>query len=119
MISSKGQGSATERSRNIFGRHIPVTRHSGSGKWYALIGDVAREKLGLDGCERVDILNVRCGPLLAGSLRTEPGYFPAYHMNKGNWISILLDGTVPPEQIAPLLEMSYDFAGKLPQKKRK
>ena len=98
--------------------NFAVLRHGVSGKWYALIADVPKNKLGLDGHERADILNVRCGPLLAGSPRTEPGYLPAYHMNKGNWISILLDGTVSPDQIAPLLEMSYDYAGGTPRKKR-
>lgn len=37
------------------------------------------------------------------------GFFPAYHMNKENWISILLDGTVSADEIKPLLELSYQL----------
>ena len=28
--------------------------------------------------------------MLIGSLRGQKGYFPAYHMNKEKWISVLL-----------------------------
>ena len=38
----------------------------------------------------------------------QPGFLPAYHMNKQNWISIILDGSVPDDKIFPLLELSYD-----------
>ena len=84
-----------------------VLRRADSGKWYALIADVPRAKLGLDGEGRVDILNVKCDSRMIGSLLSEPGFRPAYHMSRGNWVTILLDGTVKPEQIFPLLEMSY------------
>jgi len=85
-----------------------VFRHPGSKKWFGIIMDVRSNRLGLDGEEPVDILNVKCGPILAGSLLTETGFFPAYHMNKSNWVTILLNNTVPDGQITPLLELSYD-----------
>ena len=84
-----------------------VLRRADSGKWYALIADVPRGKLGLDGEGRVDILNVKCDSRMIGSLLSEPGFRPAYHMSRSNWITVLLDGTVKPEQIFPLLEISY------------
>lgn len=84
-----------------------VFRHPGSKKWFGIIMNVQSGKLGLDGNEPVDILNVKCGPILVGSLLTEHGFLPSYHMNKTNWITILLNDTVPDEQIIPLLELSY------------
>jgi len=45
---------------------------------------------------------------MVGSLLAQDGFFPAYHMSKGTWVSVILDGTVPDEQIFPLLELSYD-----------
>ena len=42
-----------------------------------------------------------------GALRTQNGFLPAYHMHKGHWISILLDGTVEKDRIFPLLDMSF------------
>lgn len=85
-----------------------VFRHPGSKKWFGIIMNVLSSKLGLEGNESVDILNVKCGPILVGSLLTEQGFLPSYHMNKTNWITILLNDTVPDEQIIPLLELSYD-----------
>ena len=86
-----------------------VFRHLGSGKWFGLIMNVEKKRLHLTGDEAVDVLNVKCDPILIGSLRREPGFLPAYHMNKDSWISILLDGTVPDDRIMPLLDMSYDL----------
>jgi len=84
-----------------------VLRHADTRKWYALFMDVPKEKLGLFGDETVDILNIKCDPLLSGSLCMGKGFLPAYHMHRGSWITILLDGTVPTKDIFPLLDMSY------------
>ena len=70
--------------------------------------DVPRSKLGLDGDDRVDILNVKLDdPLMADELIRQPGYMKGYHISRGNWISIILDGTVSPDEICSLLEVSY------------
>lgn len=94
-----------------------VFRHPGSKKWFAIIMDVSPDRLGLSGDAAVDVMNVKCGTLLVGSLLQEEGFLPAYHMNKEHWVSILLDGSVPNEKIFPLLEMSYDSVA--PKRRRK
>lgn len=86
-----------------------VLRHSSSQKWYAVIMDVPKVKLGLNGEEKVDVLEIKCTPLMSGSLLLENGILPAYHMKKGNWISVLLDGSVNKEHGFALLQMSYDM----------
>ena len=89
-----------------------VFRHYGNRKWFALIMDIPRSKIGLDGAETIDILDVRCNSVLIGSLLQEDGFYPAYHMNKGSWITIALDDRVEPEKIKWLLDMSFETAGK-------
>ncbi|WAG58171.1 MmcQ/YjbR family DNA-binding protein (plasmid) [Clostridium estertheticum] len=74
-----------------------------------MISNVSRKKLQLDGDEIVDILNVKCDPILIGSLCTQDGFLPAYHMNRLNWISILLDGSVDIDTIYFLLDMSFEL----------
>ena len=86
-----------------------VLRHSGSAKWFAVFLEFPGTRLGLERPESVDILDVKCGPLLAGSLLGVPGILPAYHMNKSNWVTLLLDGSLPEEEIIRLLELSYDL----------
>ena len=86
-----------------------VLRHPNNHKWYAVLMDVAKNKLGLSGDENVDILVIKCGPILLGSLLLNKGFLPAYHMNKSNWVTVLLDGSVAGKEIAELLEISYDM----------
>lgn len=89
-----------------------VLRHADTRKWYALFMDVPQEKLGLSGGGYVDILNIKCDPVMSGFLRMSKGFLPAYHMHRDSWITILLDGTVPAKDIFPLLDMSYELTGK-------
>lgn len=93
-----------------------VLRHPGNGKWFGALIDLPREKLGLAGEGWVDLLNVRLEPELAADLRQEPGFLPGYHMNKKNWLSILLDGTVEEERILELLDISYRLVGRQKRK---
>ena len=69
-----------------------VFRHADNRKWFALTMNVPYRTLGMAKEGRADILNVKCDPILIGSLRGKSGFLPAYHMNKDNWITILLDG---------------------------
>ncbi len=69
-------------------------------------------KVGLEGEGMVDILDVKCDPILIGSLLHERGFRPAYHMNKANWITILLDGSLPEDQVFDLLHLSFELTRK-------
>lgn len=85
-----------------------IVRHQDNQKWYGLIMNIPRSRLGLEGEEIVDVLNVKLGDaLLCDLLVQQDGYYPGYHLNKGDWISILLDGTVPVKEIQDLLDRSY------------
>ena len=73
-----------------------VFRHKDNKKWYGLVMNIPRSRLGLSGEDYVDVLNVKLDdPLLRDLLIQQDGYFPGYHISRGNWISILLDGSVP------------------------
>ncbi len=86
-----------------------VLRYKSNSKWYAVIMDIPKQKLGLSGEEKVDILVVKCDPIMIGSLLQNKGYLPAYHMNKDRWITILLNGLVPKDEIFNLLTLSFDL----------
>ena len=85
-----------------------VLRHQ-NGKWYAVIMNVERSKLGLDGDGTVEIIDVKCDPEMTGMIIQTYGFLPGYHMNKQHWITILLDGTVGESKILDFLDMSYDL----------
>ena len=84
-----------------------VFRHPANRKWFALAMNIPARRLGLPSDARIDIVNLKCDPILIVSLRGAPGFFPAYHMRKDSWITAALDGTVPEEQLKLLLDMSY------------
>jgi predicted DNA-binding protein (MmcQ/YjbR family) len=85
-----------------------VFRHADNEKWFALIMDVPGNRLGLAGDERVDILNVKVADAFFADLLTgQPGVFRGYHMGRGNWVSVLLDETVPFDEICGLIDESY------------
>ena len=88
-----------------------VFRHTGNRKWFALMMEVPRDKLGLAGTEKLDIVNFKCDSILIA------GIFPAYHMNKASWITVALDGSVPAETIELLLDVSYGLTKPKPRRK--
>ena len=88
--------------------HYQVFRHCNNQKWFALIMDVPKNKLGLQGADILDVVNFKCDPILIGSLLGEDGFFPAYHMSKANWITVALNDSVPDEKVKMLLDMSYE-----------
>lgn len=85
-----------------------VLRHK-NGKWYAIIMNIEKSRLGMEGNERIDIIDVKCNPDMVGLLTQTFGFLPGYHMNKKNWITMLLDGSVSEAKILDFLDMSYDL----------
>ena len=85
-----------------------VFRHSDNGKWFGFVLKIPRNKLGMDGNEDVEILSLKLSdPLLADFLVQQNGYFRGYPSDRGNWISILLDGSVPLEDVCKWLDESF------------
>ena len=68
-----------------------VLRHTSNRKWYALVMRISRQKLGMDRDEMVDVVNLKLPLEMYGSFDAADGVYPAYHMNKVHWISVVLD----------------------------
>lgn len=85
-----------------------VFRNPNNQKWYGLIMSINKKKL--DGENReVEILNVKLAKEKIDSLVKKKGFYPAYHMNKKNWITLLLDDTLSDEEVMECLEESYQY----------
>lgn len=96
-----------------------VFRHIGNRKWFAIVMRVKRSSLGLNGEELIDIVNFKCDKVMVGSALGNNGFYPAYHMNKENWITVALDERVPDEQLRMLVDMSYELTRKKFRRKNK
>ncbi|MBQ8954263.1 MAG: MmcQ/YjbR family DNA-binding protein [Clostridia bacterium] len=96
-----------------------VFRHEDNQKLFAMVMDVERNRLGLPGSGVVDVLNVKLrDPLLADLLVQQEGYTRGYHIGRGSWVSVLLDGTVPFEDICRWLDESYLATASTAQRKK-
>ncbi len=86
-----------------------VLRHADNGRWYCVVLNVPKNRLGLTGHGEVDIIDIKCRPELIGALRQNAGFLPAYHMNKEHWLTIVLDGSVPAREIYTLIDLSFEL----------
>lgn len=84
-----------------------VLRHADNRKWFALLMKVSRRKFGFDSDETVDAVNLKLQVEMFGSFGKADGVYPAYHMNKLHWISVLLSDATD-ETIAFLTGVSYE-----------
>lgn len=89
-----------------------VFRRSDTKKWYAALLTVGKDKLGLNTTEPVEILDIRINRESLESLLKIKGMYPAYHMNKKSWITIILDGSVRTDEIFNMIKTSYALAKK-------
>lgn len=86
-----------------------VFRHAENRKWFGVVMEVERAKLGLAGSGKVRLLDVKTGPLLGGSYLGQPGIVRAWHMNKTHWLGVLLDGSAPERTVRELVDLSFSL----------
>lgn len=89
--------------------HFGVFRNSKSGKWFGLIMNVDKSKIIHSSSGRIEILNVKLDNHVEEYIK-EKGIYPAYHMSKKSWVSIILDDTLSDEEIMNLVDTSYKLA---------
>ena len=88
-----------------------VLRHADNRKWYAIVMRVSRRKFGFDNDEVIDVINLKLPTEMFGSFGADEGVYPAYHMNKLHWISVLLPDA-PDETVKFLINVSFEATGK-------
>ena len=112
MTRSELDGIIRERygvsGERLFAKYpgFSVYRHTIGRKWFAVIMELPGEKFGKFG-KRINVVNLKVDPHLCDLLRMARGFFPAYHMNKQNWITAEIDEHTDTEQLLGLLSMSY------------
>lgn len=84
-----------------------VLRHGDNRKWYAIVMRVSRQKFGFDSDEVIDVVNLKLPTEMFGSFGASDGVYPAYHMNKLHWISVLLPDA-PDDILQFLLNVSFE-----------
>ena len=87
-----------------------VLRHEGNQKWYAVLMKISWDKLekGREGQMEAVNLKHNC----VADLLSQKGIYPAFHMNKRYWISVVLDDTLSDEEVLGLMEKSWNLTTK-------
>lgn len=82
-------------------------------KWYALFLDIEYNKLQKDSSisDKVKIVNLKYNSEEIPKLQHR-NIFPAYHMNKKHWISVVLDENIDLDYMKELLGISYNLVDK-------
>lgn len=90
----------------------PFDDGSGSAQAWTVMRHRANKKSFAFIYERGGFLNVnlKCEPMQADFLRSVyPSVIPAYHMNKVHWNSVILDGSIPKEDVFAWIGQSYEL----------
>ena len=89
-----------------------VWRRKDTTKWYGALLTVSKRKLGMKADETVEIIDLRIAPENMDALIDHKLYFPGWHMNKKNWYTVILDGSVSLEELHGRIDESYLLAMK-------
>ncbi|MGE5432173.1 MAG: MmcQ/YjbR family DNA-binding protein [Syntrophomonadaceae bacterium] len=76
-----------------------------------LVFKVINKIFALTPLEKIPLsVNLKCDPERAIELRERyESVLPGYHMNKKNWITVIMDNTIPDKVFKELVDHSYDL----------
>lgn len=89
-----------------------ILRNRKNKKWYALVMNVKKSVLIDNAKGFIDIINLKCEPITRECLLAEGRAFPAYHMNKKLWISIILDEKIDFKILCNIIDESYNIVNR-------
>ena len=85
-----------------------IYRNKNNEKWYSIIMNISSDKLNKEIGE-VEIINIKLNEDKIMNLLKKEGFYKAYHMNKKDWISIILNDTLEDKEIFSLIDESYEI----------
>lgn len=83
-----------------------VFRHRDNGKWFAVLMRISASKLGMDSYEEIDVVNLKWDGIFSETLWASLAIYPAYHMNKQHWITVVLRD-ITDRDLRGLLQKSF------------
>lgn len=96
-----------------------VFKNPNNGKWYALVMNIDYKKIDAGKKGKVEVMNLKLNSEKILDLIQHEGFYPAYHMNKKSWITVLLNDTLSDDVIMGLLDESHAYTVKKAVSKRK
>ncbi len=89
-----------------------IFRNKDNKKWYAIIMNINKNKLNINSNDEVYIINIKLDSEEIKDLLDNNKFYPAYHMNKKYWITIILDENISDNEIMEFINKSYCLSKK-------
>lgn len=98
----------------LFLKHpdIAVLRNTRTNKWYGVIMNVEKRKLGINEDGYMNVINLKGNPEFNSIIRSQKHIIAAYHMNKKHWITVLMDYDFPQSELYEMIDWSYQLTSK-------
>ena len=92
----------------LFGDNVTgVFRNKDNLKWFGIIMNINSKKITNKFDKDIEVMNIKINKDDLDKLLKVNGIYPAYHMNKKSWISIVLDDSLEDSYIMDLIDFSY------------
>lgn len=88
-----------------------IWRRKDNNKWYAAILTTKKNSIFHDESgELLEVIDLRAGSDEINEIVDDKKYFRGYHMNKQHWLTIVLDYSIPTDEIMERIKKSYILA---------
>ncbi len=87
-----------------------IFRNKVNDKWYALMMQIPENRLKGTKDNTIEIINLHYYKDKTSEVIDYKNIFPAYHMNKKSWISIILDSNLDINKLYNLVNISYELS---------
>lgn len=89
-----------------------IVRRSDNQKWYGILMRIEKNKIGLIGNEKIEVMDLRVSPEQIEQITDGKKYFLGYHMNKKHWVTLNLQEFNDMDEITGHIDASYILAAK-------
>lgn len=86
-----------------------IFRNPNNEKWYGIIMSIDKSKIDKKSIGKVEVINVKLDYKTISHLLKKNGFYPSYHMNKKNWITIVLDDTLSDKEVMEYVSISHKY----------
>lgn len=98
------------RAEFMFDKFSNFGVYKNNKKWFCIIMDIDYSKIDKNKKGIIYILNIKSNNV--DELISNKNFYPSYHMNKKNWITIILDNNIDVNYIKSLIDISYELVKK-------
>jgi predicted DNA-binding protein (MmcQ/YjbR family) len=101
-------------TEHMFLKHpdVAVLRNPQTNKWYGVVMNIEKRKLGINEDGYMDVINLKGNPEFNSIIRSQKHIIAAYHMNKKHWVTVLLDYEFPKSELHEMIDWSYQLTSK-------